>query len=391
MARLGQKLKILYIASAADWHVDLWVQYFAKRHSVFLFSDKENYLENQQYHNVKISYSEGFIGRYLNLLNSKSQKLYQLNKLISVKQFAKKIDFIVENNLIDVVHAHSLYYGFLASFISKKVPVIFTPMGSDIILNAQTNNIYKFMAKRAFAKANIITSDSELLRKKGHKVGARKQNSFIIQNGVDTSIFYPTKKNKKNTYKKSNETLIFSPRGMMPIYNIDIIIEALKILVEEGLNIKLMICFPFGNDYGEEMKAKINKYGLNKKVIWLNRLTYKEMAKFYNIADIVVSVPSSDSSPKSVYESMFCGTPVVVSDLDWSYENFGKKNCLLRVKVRDPISLSSSLRKLINDVKLRNELSANALEEVSKNYSYQKNMKKMELIMEKLLDQKRLV
>ncbi|OUU51911.1 MAG: hypothetical protein CBC25_04295 [Pelagibacteraceae bacterium TMED65] len=374
-------MNILYISSSADWHIDLWVKYFTKRHKVFLFSDKEDYLQAQPYENVKVFLSTGILGRYLNLLNSKSQKLYQLNKLISVKIFAKKIDTIIEENSIDVVHAHSLYYGFLASFISKNVPVIFTPMGSDIILNAQKNYIYQFMAQRAFLKSKVVTGDSQLLRKMGYKLGARKNDNFIIQNGVDTTIFYPKKLTKKIIQKKNDEILIFSPRGMMPVYNIDIIIKAFKSLIDEGLGLKLMICFPFGNNYGDEMKAKINEYGLNEKVIWLSKLTYLEMANCYNMADIVVSVPSSDSSPKSVYEAMFCGKPVVVSDLEWSYENFNKKKCFERVKVRDVISLSSSLRKLINNESLRDELSVNAIEEVSKKFSYQKNMEKMETIM----------
>ena len=34
-------MKILYLASSSDWHIDLWTQYFTKQHSVYLFSDKD--------------------------------------------------------------------------------------------------------------------------------------------------------------------------------------------------------------------------------------------------------------------------------------------------------------------------------------------------------------
>jgi glycosyltransferase involved in cell wall biosynthesis len=42
------------------------------------------------------------------------------------------------------------------------------------------------------------------------------------------------------------------------------------------------------------------------------------MADVYRAADVVVSIPSSDSSPRSVWEALACGRPVVVSDLSWA-------------------------------------------------------------------------
>ena len=45
------------------------------------------------------------------------------------------------------------------------------------------------MASRAFKKADVVTGDSVLLQQKGFKVGAREESNYVIQNGVDTSIF----------------------------------------------------------------------------------------------------------------------------------------------------------------------------------------------------------
>jgi glycosyltransferase involved in cell wall biosynthesis len=42
------------------------------------------------------------------------------------------------------------------------------------------------------------------------------------------------------------------------------------------------------------------------------------MADVYRAADVVLSIPSSDSSPRSVWEALACGRPVVVSDLPWA-------------------------------------------------------------------------
>ena len=54
----------------------------------------------------------------------------------------------------------------LASYVSVDVPIIFTPMGSDVILHAQNNYIYKYMALELL-KADVVTGDSVLLHAEG--------------------------------------------------------------------------------------------------------------------------------------------------------------------------------------------------------------------------------
>ena len=121
-------------------------------------------------------------------------------------------------------------------------------------------------------------------------------------------------------------------------------------------------------------------------MIWLGCLSYVEMADHYNAADIVVSVPSSDSSPKSVYEGMLCRKPVIVTDLEWSYELLNECNCLERVPVRDAEALYLVMKELIEDASRRSALSENGYREACKYFSYQENMKKMELIMQSAVE-----
>jgi glycosyltransferase involved in cell wall biosynthesis len=380
-------MKILFIASKSDWHIDLWVRYFTKSNNIYLFSDKEDYLKSQAFKNVKIFESEGYLGGFLNLLKIKSHFFYQVNKLISAKFFANRIDFVIQKNDIDIIHAHSLYYGYLLSFIKSDIPVVFTPMGSDVIIHAQKNIIYKHMAKRIFKRADIVTGDSILLQKSGYKVGAKKEKNFVIQNGVDSNIFFPKTNNLKKKYNISNkEILIFSPRAITPLYNIDIIIDAIYNLKNDGLNVKCMFSYAFGDEYFRKLKNQVKELKLENNIIWLGFLDYIQMAEHYNASDIIISVPSSDSSPKSVYEAMFCKKPIIITDLKWSYEILSDANCLKRVNVRDSNHLTSALKDLIDNKELRMQMSTNALEWAYKYFDYEKNMIKMEKIMLQSLD-----
>ena len=382
-------MNILFICSRSNWHVDLWAKYFTKNHNVYLFSDKEDYLVNQPYQNITVIESEGIFGRILNFFKFKSHFLSQINKLVSAKIYARKVDDLIQKYDIDIVHAHSLYYGYLAAFIKCNTPVIFTPMGSDIILHAQKNKVYKHMAYKAFKRANITTGDSLLLQKQGHKVGAKKDHNYIIQNGVDTSIFFPKINNIAKQYGvKKGEIVIFSPRGFTPIYNIDIIVDAFNLLIKRGYRIKCMFSFAFGDQYKDSIMKKLEAYGIENFVIWLGRLSYSEMADHYNAADIIVSVPSSDSSPKSVYEAMFCKKPIVISDLEWSYELLNDCNCIERAKVRDSAQLFASIEKIIIDQEYSQKLAVNAIKVANKHFDYEKNMSQIERIMLEMINAK---
>ena len=44
------------------------------------------------------------------------------------------------------------------------------------------------------------------------------------------------------------------------------------------------------------------------------------MAELFRASEVTVSIPSSDSSPRSVWEAMASGSATVLSDLPWVHE-----------------------------------------------------------------------
>ena len=380
-------MNILFVTSSFDPHTALWVKYFTLNHNVILFSDKKERFNKLKYpNNITIIEEEGLLAPLLNLFNITQQQLRHIDMLLSVKKFVKTIDNIIDKYNIDIVHAHSLYYGFLSSFITKKLPIIFTPMGSDIIIYAQQSKIHNFMAKKAFKRANIVTGDSKILQSSGFNIGAKKENNYIIQNGVDTQSFYPKESSIRDELNIDKDTiLLFSPRAIANLYNIEDILNTLKILKDKNIDFKCMFTFSFGNEHYDYLKNLSQELGLVEHVIWLGYIDYNDMANYYNASDIVISVPSSDSSPKSVYEAMFCGKPVIVTDLPWSHEFLTDGENIIRTEVNNIQMLSDKIIKFIGNLELVKYISKNALEKANELYSYEKNMIKMEYIMVNLI------
>ena len=144
---------------------------------------------------------------------------------------------------------------------------------------------------------------------------------------------------------------------------------------------KCMFSFAFGDKYHSKLKHKVKNLGLEDNIIWLGHVKYEEMCHYYNASDVVISVPSSDSSPKSVYEAMFCGRPVIITDLEWSHEILQESECVCRVKVNDANGLSDSIINIISNKKYSKFLGRNAVKVAIENFDYNDNMKKMEKIM----------
>jgi glycosyltransferase involved in cell wall biosynthesis len=56
------------------------------------------------------------------------------------------------------------------------------------------------------------------------------------------------------------------------------------------------------------------------RVHLVGHVPYERMADYYRAADVCVSIASSDSSPRSAWEAMASGCPIVLSDLPWVHE-----------------------------------------------------------------------
>ena len=77
----------------------------------------------------------------------------------------------------------------------------------------------------------------------------------------------------------------------------------------------------------------------------------ERMPDVYRAADVVVSIPTSDSSPRSVWEALACGSSVVVSDLPWAREELvdGKHALLTEL---EPLAVAAAIERALDDEQL---------------------------------------
>lgn len=195
------------------------------------------------------------------------------------------------------IFTHTVYYGFIASFAGVKYSS--TPQGSEVLVRPYRSFLYRMFLRRSVQKAKFVTVDSKLMADKLQEITS--VNAMIIQNGI--SINQCLQRNDESVHR--GRTRIISIRGIAELYQIHEILAARN---RSSPSIKLDFCSPIQEAvYFDKLKPL-----LSKQDVVLGRL---DRDKLYNVLSesfCVISIPLSDSSPRSVYEAIFCGCAVVV-------------------------------------------------------------------------------
>ncbi len=137
--------------------------------------------------------------------------------------------------------------------------------------------------------------------------------NFELFNKVDAEAI----RKKKQELNIHNETVILSYRGFKPVYNQDIILKAIPLIVNRNDRVKFI--FILGHTTSEEVKPLLSLLPeeiLKKHVILIEKfLKQEEVTLFLNLADIVVNIPKTDQIAQSVLETMASRAIPVLSNL----------------------------------------------------------------------------
>ena len=129
--------------------------------------------------------------------------------------------------------------------------------------------------------------------------------------GIDTDLF----KNDMAVQKIDNSILYLG--RIAPIKNTDILVEAIKLLKQEGQNFVLNIV---GNavakdyTYFEKIKSAAKDLEMAGNLKFVNEVANRQTPEIYNQNEIFVNLTNSGSLDKTILEAMACETLTVVSN-----------------------------------------------------------------------------
>jgi hypothetical protein len=302
-----QNRQLVFLCGARDYHAMDWYKSavaLSKKYEVAILTDlfagegyKKIVTENDKIYKLII------IDKFLFKAQSRLSNLWRnIVKLVFLPLQVYKLRHFHKENSQSMYHAHSMYYLWLAW--AAKVPFVGTPQGSDILVKPFKSKFYKYLTIKSLKAAKAVTVDSK--RMKDVILLISGVQAHIVQNGIDLESLLPLVNSKKT--ENCPRQLILSNRGMTELYRIKEILLG-RNLSEVNRNFPISFIYPFGDN---EYKTKIEHLFIPTDVD-LKRVDRLTMYELFLSSKLVISIPYSDSSPRSVYEAIFCGAAVAIT------------------------------------------------------------------------------
>jgi glycosyltransferase involved in cell wall biosynthesis len=257
----------------------------------------------------------------------------------------------------DLVHAHWLpEFGWMAAR-EGLTPLVCSAWGSDVF---GVHGIGRSRSKRALEGSNLVLADSVPLARATRDLAGRDIRVEVMRWGLDLRRFAPgdSLEARSRLGIAHRGPVIASVRGLKPVYNPQLLMEAFA-SVRSRADAHLLFKFPLESaaKEAEQLKATINQLGISEAVTMLGNLPFERLPDVYRAADVIVSIASSDSSPRSVWEALACGRPVVVSDLPWARDELVPEREALITRI-DRDSIAAAIERVLEDRALARRLSA---------------------------------
>jgi glycosyltransferase involved in cell wall biosynthesis len=223
---------------------------------------------------------------------------------------------VFENFVPDLVHVHVAYpAGLFALYLKKrkKLDYIITEHNTIYIPNDdnkyEPGNFEKKMTPVIYKNARKVHAVSKTLANSLKKLKLAS-DPIVIPNVVNTDIFnYKVKSRGRDFHFIHVSSLIDqkNPEGML---------EALSLVMGIRNDFIVKIIGPAK----KELVNMAKKLSLNNNIYFLGEITYEKVAKEINESDAMIHFTRFETFGCVIAESLCCGVPVIVSDLDVTRE-----------------------------------------------------------------------
>jgi D-inositol-3-phosphate glycosyltransferase len=270
----------------------------------------------------------------------------------------------------DIVSCHYYLSGIIGIDIKKKLQI---PMTITFHTLALMKNL---VARSEDEKEDVERIRYELLLvKEADIVIATSENDaqyletlydcpsekiVVLMPGVNLNLFKPNDKiiaKKKINADPDHEIILFVGR-IEPLKGIDIIIYAIKILLEKNPNLRVCLWIVGGNsgeqqhNWSEELKKleEIRKIlQIATAVKFVGRKHQSELPDYYNAAKIAVMPSHYESFGITALEAMACGVPLITTDVTGISDLFDKKHHAMITSANNPLLLAEKMKNLLVD------------------------------------------
>jgi len=294
----------------------------------------------------------------------------------------------------DVIHAHNAWGPGWIGAATGMHPFVIHAYGGDLLPEqyAGRPNFQRWLTAWACRSADRIVVTGKHMISAAERLGIAAERVVALPRGVDLVRYRPglnTAGLRSSLGLQQTDRVVLSPRYQVDedLYNLDIVVRA---FADVRRRVREVICLqmydparPGGRD---RLAAIAAANGLDRSYQLIPMVDNQTMPLYYNLAEVVVSVPSSDGFPVTVLEASACERPLVVTELPYSEEWFTQRQNGLIVPARDTSALVDAIVELLSDCELSRRIGVEGRKLVEERANYERCMDALESIYFQLLE-----
>ena len=260
-------------------------------------------------------------------------------------------------------------------FNLNRTSIIFWSCGQDVVslsFSPSKKNIKRLVSKLlawfVFRGVNYLATGPELMADYYHQHYKIPQHKILtLYNDISMERFYPLSAQQKEISKEAildtNKKVMLFVHTFNECRGVDLLPLIAKNIKDKKLNV-VIVAIGRPGDYSDKLTQEIKANNLQDYLLNLGKVPNKDIAKYYQTADLFLMPSRGEGFPRVLLESMACGCPAL------SFEVGGVANILPVDATKELlIPLDNENKFIEQSIKLISD--QHLLEELSK-YSYQK-------------------
>ncbi|MGI6502371.1 MAG: GT4 family glycosyltransferase PelF [Candidatus Methanoculleus thermohydrogenotrophicum] len=258
----------------------------------------------------------------------------------------------------DIVHAQSLGIG-VPALLSKnllKIPYVVWGQGSDVYL---PDWFTKLTSKTIIKNANSVIALTEDMKRAMQAIYNR--DITIVPNGIDLKE-YISELPVQNV-EGAEKRILFVGR-LHPVKGIQYLLGAMSIVHRELPEAKLILVGD--GEEREHLETLTDNLGIRECVEFAGRVPHERVKDYMNQAEVFVLSSLSEGFPVTILEAMACGLPIVATRVGGIPDIIEDGTNGYLVDTMNQEQLAEALLKLLQDEKLRRDISGNNREKAKK-------------------------
>jgi glycosyltransferase involved in cell wall biosynthesis len=209
------------------------------------------------------------------------------------------------------------------ALISGYRPLVVNVIGGDVQEQqhfGRLGPLDRRTTRRLLSEADLILSKSDALRGDIERYGSFAAKTRTVRWGVDLRVFRkdPTAARawRQRLGLAPGAAVVLSSRSLARLYQVDLIVEAMPRILERAPDAMLLVSeYQSEPLYAAQVRARVSALGLAERVRFVGPIGHADMPGLLSLADVVVSVPSSDGLPQTLLESLAAEAPIVMGRL----------------------------------------------------------------------------